>query len=42
MTGVDSSPSDAGVAPIKPSFGSIAARVRGTNNPNREFRLTSA
>jgi hypothetical protein len=33
MTGVDHPPSDAGVAPIKPSFGSIAARVRGTNNP---------
>jgi Protein of unknown function (DUF1501) len=33
MTGVDHPPADAGVAPIKPSFGSIAARVRGTNNP---------
>lgn len=32
MTGTDHPPADAGLAPIKPSFGSIAARVRGTNN----------
>jgi hypothetical protein len=34
MTGVDHPPADAGAAPIKPSFGSIAARVRGANNPS--------
>jgi hypothetical protein len=34
MTGVDHPPADAGVPPIKPSFGSIAARVRGTNHPD--------
>src|SRR5262249_53961289 len=33
MTGVDYPPADAGMPPIKPSFGSITARVRGTNNP---------
>jgi hypothetical protein len=33
MTGVDYPPADAGMPPIKPSFGSIAAKVRGTNNP---------
>lgn len=33
MTGVDHPPADAGMAPIKPSFGSIAARVRGANSP---------
>src|SRR5258708_14473360 len=33
MTGVDHPPADAGVPPIKPSFGSIAAKVRGTNDP---------
>jgi Protein of unknown function (DUF1501) len=32
MTGVDHPPADAGMPPIKPSFGSIAARVRGSNN----------
>jgi Protein of unknown function (DUF1501) len=33
MTGYDHPPADAGLSPIKPSFGSIAARVRGNNNP---------
>jgi len=33
MTGVDHPPADAGMPPIRPSFGSIAARVRGANNP---------
>ncbi len=33
MTGADHPAVDAGVGPIKPSFGSIAARVRGTNHP---------
>ncbi|HEY3967180.1 MAG TPA: DUF1501 domain-containing protein [Planctomycetaceae bacterium] len=33
MTGVDHPPADAGMPPIKPSFGSIAAKVRGTNHP---------
>lgn len=33
MTGVDHPPADNGEPPIKPSIGSIAARVRGTNNP---------
>jgi hypothetical protein len=33
MTGVDYPPADAGMPPIKPSFGSIAAKVRGTNHP---------
>lgn len=32
MTGVDYPPADAGMPPIKPSIGSIAARSRGTNN----------
>jgi hypothetical protein len=32
MTGVDHPPADAGLPPIKPSFGSITARVRGTNH----------
>jgi len=34
MTGVDYPPADAGMPPIKPSIGSIAARVRGANNPD--------
>ena len=34
MTGVDHPPADAGAAPIRPSLGSITARVRGTNNPH--------
>jgi hypothetical protein len=33
MTGVDHPPADSGVPPIKPSFGSIAAKVRGPNHP---------
>jgi hypothetical protein len=33
MTGVDHPPADAGQPPIKPSLGSIAARVRGANHP---------
>lgn len=33
MTGVDYPPADAGMPPIKPSFGSIAAKVRGANHP---------
>lgn len=33
MTGTDHPAADAGVGPIKPSFGSITARVRGTNHP---------
>jgi hypothetical protein len=33
MTGVDYPPADAGMPPIKPSFGSITARVRGANHP---------
>jgi len=33
MTGTDHPAADAGAGPIKPSFGSIAARVRGTNHP---------
>jgi hypothetical protein len=33
MTGTDYPPADSGMPPIKPSFGSIAARVRGANNP---------
>jgi hypothetical protein len=32
MTGVDHPPADNGEPPIRPSFGSIAARVRGTHN----------
>src|SRR5688572_31018835 len=32
MTGVDHPPADAGQPPIRPSMGSIAARVRGANN----------
>jgi hypothetical protein len=32
MTGFDHPPADAGLPPIKPSMGSIAARVRGANN----------
>jgi hypothetical protein len=32
MTGVDHPPADAGQPPIKPSLGSIAARVRGANH----------
>jgi hypothetical protein len=34
MTGTDHPPADAGAPPIKPSFGSIAARVRGANHPS--------
>jgi hypothetical protein len=33
MTGVDHPPADSGLPPIRPSFGSIAARVRGANHP---------
>jgi hypothetical protein len=33
MTGVDHPAADNGQQPIKPSFGSIAARVRGANHP---------
>ncbi|HUY32714.1 MAG TPA: DUF1501 domain-containing protein [Pirellulales bacterium] len=33
MTGTDHPPADAGAPPIKPSFGSIVSRVRGTNHP---------
>jgi hypothetical protein len=33
MTGTDYPPADSGLPPIKPSFGSIAARVRGANHP---------
>ena len=33
MTGTDHPPADAGMPPIKPSFGSITAKVRGANNP---------
>src|SRR5262249_51409522 len=33
MTGVDYPPADAGMPPIKPSFGSIVAKVRGPNTP---------
>jgi hypothetical protein len=33
MTGVDYPPADAGLPPIKPSFGSIVAKVRGANHP---------
>jgi hypothetical protein len=33
MTGSDYPPADAGMPPIKPSFGSITAKVRGTNHP---------
>jgi hypothetical protein len=33
MTGVDHPPADAGLPPIKPSFGSITAKARGTNHP---------
>lgn len=32
MTGTDHPAADAGAGPIKPSFGAIASRVRGTNN----------
>jgi hypothetical protein len=32
MTGTDHPPADGGAPPIKPSFGSITARVRGANN----------
>jgi hypothetical protein len=32
MTGTDHPPADNGMPPIKPSIGSIAARVRGTNH----------
>lgn len=34
MTGVDHPPADAGMPPIKPSFGSITAKVRGPNHPS--------
>jgi hypothetical protein len=33
MTAVDHPPADAGLPPIKPSFGSITSRVRGANHP---------
>lgn len=33
MTGIDYPPADAGMPPIKPSFGAITSRVRGTNHP---------
>jgi hypothetical protein len=33
MTGTNHPPADAGAAPIKPSFGSVVAKLRGTNNP---------
>jgi hypothetical protein len=33
MTGTDYPPADAGMPPIKPAFGSITAKVRGTNHP---------
>src|SRR5262249_34996481 len=33
MTGVDHPGADNGMQPIKPSFGSMAARVRGANHP---------
>src|SRR5712691_9819064 len=33
MTGTDHPAADAGAGPIKPSFGAIASRVRGTNHP---------
>ena len=33
MTGSDHPPADSGVPQIKPSFGSITARVRGANHP---------
>jgi hypothetical protein len=33
MTGYDYPPADNNMPPIKPGFGSILARVRGTNNP---------
>jgi hypothetical protein len=34
MTGVDHPPADSGAPPIKPSLGSMAARVRGANHPS--------
>ncbi|MBI3462883.1 MAG: DUF1501 domain-containing protein [Planctomycetes bacterium] len=33
MTGIDYPPADAGMLPIRPSFGSITAKVRGANHP---------
>ena len=33
MTGTDHPPADAGEPPIRPSFGSITSKVRGTHNP---------
>src|SRR5207237_3612769 len=33
MTGTDHPPADLGMPPVKPSFGSITARVRGANHP---------
>jgi hypothetical protein len=33
MTGTDYPPADSGAPPIKPSFGSITARLRGASNP---------
>jgi hypothetical protein len=33
MTGTNHPAADAGVGPIKPSFGAITSRVRGTNHP---------
>ncbi|HEV3023082.1 MAG TPA: DUF1501 domain-containing protein [Pirellulales bacterium] len=35
MTGSDHPPADAGMPPIKPSFGSIVSRVRGTNHAEK-------
>ena len=34
MTGSDHPPADSGVPPIKPSIGSITARMRGANHPD--------
>jgi hypothetical protein len=34
MTGIDHPPADSGSPQIRPSLGSIAARVRGANNPS--------
>ena len=42
MTGVDHPPADAGEPPIRPSMGSIAARVRGPNHPQSACRPTCA
>jgi hypothetical protein len=37
MTGVDHPPADSGEPQIKPSFGSITSRVRGTNHPESKI-----